>query len=83
MTGWKEPERLFALAEIAVVNRPGQAPQNLLRPFPSAREVVQVEGPALPISATSVRERVREGRSARFLVPDAVLDYITKRGLYT
>lgn len=83
MTGWKEPERLFALAEIAVVNRPGQAPQNPVRPFPSARKVVRVEGPALPISATGVRERVREGRSVRFLVQDTVLDYIAKRGLYT
>ena len=83
MTGWREPERLFALAEVAVVNRPGHAPLDPVRPFPSAREVVRVEGPALPISATAVRERVREGGSARFLVPDAVLDYIAKRGLYT
>jgi nicotinate-nucleotide adenylyltransferase len=83
MIGWKEPERLFALTEVAVVSRPGQASQNPVRPFPSARGVVRVEGPALPISATGVRERVREGRSARFLVSDAVWDYIAKRGLYT
>lgn len=83
MIGWREPERLFALAETAVLNRPGQTGPDPVRPFPSAREVVQVEGPGLPISATAVRERVRRGESVRFLVPDAVLDYIAKRGLYT
>ncbi len=83
MIGWKEPERLFALTEVAVVSRPGQASQNPVGPFPSARGVVRVEGPALPISATGVRDRVREGRSARVLVSDPVWDYIAKRGLYT
>jgi nicotinate-nucleotide adenylyltransferase len=41
-----------------------------------------VEGPGLPVSATDVRARVRDGRSIRFLVPDPVADYIAKRGLY-
>ena len=83
MTGWREPERLFALAEVAVVDRPGQASLDPVAPFPSARKVVRVEGPALPISATVVRERVRRGESVRFLVPDAVAEYIAKRRLYT
>src|SRR5919197_498908 len=34
------------------------------------------------VSATIVRERVRQGRSIRYLVPDAVRDYITAHGLY-
>jgi nicotinate-nucleotide adenylyltransferase len=35
-----------------------------------------------PISASQVRERVRQGRSVRYLVPDGVADYIAKRRLY-
>jgi nicotinate-nucleotide adenylyltransferase len=41
-----------------------------------------VEGPGLAVSATDVRRRVKEGRSVRFLVPDAVADYVAKRRLY-
>ena len=83
MTGWREPERVFSLAEVAVVNRPGQPAPDPAPPFPGARGVVHVEGPALAISATSIRERVRRGHSVRYLVPDPVAEYVAKRRLYT
>jgi nicotinate-nucleotide adenylyltransferase len=41
-----------------------------------------VAGPGLPVSASEIRRRVKEGRSIRYLVPDLVADYIAKRGLY-
>jgi nicotinate-nucleotide adenylyltransferase len=34
------------------------------------------------LSATDVRQRARQGRSLRYLVPDAVAEYIAARGLY-
>lgn len=43
---------------------------------------VHVEGSHLPIASSALRERVRAGRSVRYLVPDAVAGYIEKRGLY-
>jgi len=79
MATWREPERLMAQVTVAVVDRP-DAPTPT---EPGQKGVVRVEGPALPISATQVRERVRDGRSVRYLVPDAVADYIAKRGLYS
>jgi nicotinate-nucleotide adenylyltransferase len=82
MTGWREPERVFSLAEVAVVSRPGQPASDPAPPFPGARGVVHVEGPALAISATSIRERVRRGQSVRYLVPDPVAEYVAKRRLY-
>ena len=82
MTGWREPERLFALAEVAVVGRPGQPAPDAVAPFPGARGVARVDGPALPISATSIREHVRRGESVRYLVPGAVAEFISRRGLY-
>jgi len=82
MAGWREPERLLSLVEVAIVDRPGYPATAPRPPFAHARGVRRVEGPSLPISATAIRERARRGRSVRFLVPDAVADYIASRGLY-
>jgi nicotinic acid mononucleotide adenylyltransferase len=41
-----------------------------------------VGGPGLPLSASAIREHARAGRSVRFLVPDAVEDFIQARRLY-
>jgi nicotinate-nucleotide adenylyltransferase len=79
---WREPERLLALVEVAVVDRPGYASAPPVPPFPGGRGARRVGGPGLPLSASAIREHARAGRSVRFLVPDPVLDYIGERGLY-
>jgi nicotinate-nucleotide adenylyltransferase len=82
MSGWREPERLFSLVEVAVAERPGAPMLELVSPFGAARGVRRVAGPGLAVSATAVRERVRLGLSVRYLVPDVVVDYIAEKGLY-
>jgi nicotinate-nucleotide adenylyltransferase len=82
MTTWREPQRLLSMVEVAVVDRPGHTGPDPAMPFSGALGVTRVEGPALPISATTVRGLVRQGRSVRYLVPDAVADYILARRLY-
>jgi nicotinate-nucleotide adenylyltransferase len=82
MPTWREPARLFSLAEVAVVDRPGEEEKPLPPLPPGARGVVRVKGPGLSVSATGVRERVRRGESVRYLVPETVAEYIAKRGLY-
>ena len=78
MATWRDPEGIFSRCGVAVVGRAGAetfgAP---LRPG-----VLRVSGPGLDVSSTAIRQRLREGKSARFLVPESVLDYIAKRGLY-
>jgi nicotinate-nucleotide adenylyltransferase len=59
-----------------VFGRPGFPVPDL----PYVREAIEV--PAMDISATQVRRRVAEGRSIRYLVPDAVREYIVAHGLY-
>jgi nicotinate-nucleotide adenylyltransferase len=83
MRTWREPERLFSLVEVAVVDRPGFPGPGARPPFAGARGVRRVAGPTLPISATAIRERARQGGSLRFLVPDAVAEYIVARRLYS
>ena len=73
---WFEIDALPQLADVVVFARPGSPPPR----HPAISRTVEV--PALDVSATMIRERVRQARSIRYLVPDAVRDYIAARGLY-
>jgi len=80
---WREPARLLSLVTVGIVERPGRSLGELPRaPFPSARGVIRVEGPTLAISATEIRECARRGASLRYLVPEAVAEFIARRRLY-
>ena len=81
MGTWRDPERVFASCTVAVAERPG-APTAAPPAGTASARVTRLPGPGLAISATEVRRRVRKGASVRYLVPDAVADYIAKRGLY-
>jgi len=76
LPAWFEVDALPALADVVAFGRPGTAVPDL----PLIRRVIEV--PAVDISATLVRRRVAEGRSIRYLVPDAVREYIAAHGLY-
>jgi nicotinate-nucleotide adenylyltransferase len=73
---WREAETLPELARIVALTR-GGAPAP---PSPLVWRTLAV--PAIEISATDVRERVRAGASVRWRVPDAVARYIAAERLY-
>jgi nicotinate-nucleotide adenylyltransferase len=83
---WHEPDRILSLACLAVVpraGRPGIDPAELERLLPTARGRVRwLEGPAIDVSASDIRDRAASGRSIRYLVPPAVAAYIEHHGLY-
>ena len=76
---WKDPEELFAMAHFVAVNRPGHTLST--EGLPEDR-VTQQEIPALAISSSDVRARARGGKPVWYLVPDGVVQYIAKHGLY-
>src|SRR5690606_41985215 len=84
---WKDPESLFALCHFIAATRPGFRLSRLETVLGSMAErhrerIHPLQLPALAISSTDIRQRVRQGRSVRYLLPDAVLHYIQKSGLY-
>jgi nicotinate-nucleotide adenylyltransferase len=76
---WHDAAELFELAHFVGVTRPGYELADEHLPEGS---VSLVEVPALAISSTECRDRVRKGRPVWYLVPDGVVQYITKRCLY-
>jgi nicotinate-nucleotide adenylyltransferase len=73
---WWEVEALPELADIVVFARPGAS---VVR-HPLITRVIPV--PMIDLSATKVRERIKQGLSIRYLVPDPVRAYIGTHGLY-
>ncbi|RCW45047.1 nicotinate-nucleotide adenylyltransferase [Halopolyspora algeriensis] len=76
---WHRVDELFGLAHFIGVTRPGYPLDDRHLPQGS---VSLVEIPAMAISSTGCRERVAAGLPVWYLVPDGIVQYITKRGLY-
>jgi nicotinate-nucleotide adenylyltransferase len=76
---WRDVDRVFSYAHFVGVTRPGYELEDDHLP----KGVVSlVEVPAMAISSTDCRRRVAEGRPVWYLVPDGVVQYISKRTLY-
>jgi nicotinate-nucleotide adenylyltransferase len=79
---WRDAERLFDLAHFVGCTRPGvelASPANAELP---QDRVTVMEIPALAISSTDCRLRVGKQEPIWYLVPDGIVQYIAKRGLY-
>jgi len=99
LDSWMHWRRLFGLAHIIVMRRPDagheySAPlsaeiQPRVRSHPADLHqepnglVLPVEVTQLAISSTDIRQRLQEGRSCRFLLPEAVIAFILENELYT
>lgn len=80
---WRGAEQLFDLAHFVGVSRPGSPlDMSTIAHLPADR-VTLLEVPALAISSTDCRRRVTGGLPIWYLVPDGIVQYIQKRGLYS
>jgi len=76
---WKDVAELWSLAHFVAVTRPGHS--LTISGLPES-EVSLLEVPALAISSTDCRSRVSRGYPVWYLVPDGVVQYISKHHLY-
>jgi nicotinate-nucleotide adenylyltransferase len=76
---WKDALEMLSLAHFVGVTRPGF---ELTDEHLPADTVTLVEVPAMAISSSNCRLRVAQGKPVWYLVPDGVVQYIAKRGLY-
>jgi nicotinate-nucleotide adenylyltransferase len=76
---WKDQEEAVRMARFIGVTRPGYELSDAHLPVDT---VTLVDVPAMAISSTACRDRVRAGRPIWYLVPDGVVQYIAKHRLY-
>ena len=76
---WRDLDELFDLAHFVGCTRPGHTLSATGLP---EGKVTLVEVPALAISSTECRARVRRSEQIWYLVPDGILQYISQRHLY-
>lgn len=95
---WHEPRKIIEVAHIIVLARPGQQlnqtdmindlmqaqvhDPNILK-TKNAGFVYFMENSLMDISATQIRKMLQQNIDPKFLLPDAVLNYITKEQLYS
>jgi nicotinate-nucleotide adenylyltransferase len=82
---WREPERVLSLSTLAVVDREGTpraAIEATLDHLSGGERAHFFTMPQIAISSTLVRRRLQAQQPVRYLVPDAVIDYIERHQLY-
>jgi nicotinate-nucleotide adenylyltransferase len=79
---WHEVDSIFDLAHFVGCTRPGVDLESPIIDHLPRDKVTLMEVPALAISSTACRLRVQQHQPIWYLVPDGIVQYIAKRGLY-
>lgn len=83
IVSWKNPEEIMEMCRFVAVSRYGYTHKRMeTLPEELRSKIIPLEIPLLAISSTELRERVHQHRSIRFMVPQTVEQYITKKSLY-
>lgn len=84
---WREPKTLLSLCCFAAVARPGFKSKKITAQLKKLKEkynadIKYTESVRLEISSTDIRNKISQGKSVKYSVTEAVLEYIREKGLY-
>lgn len=84
---WKKADELLKECSYIAVTRPGYIKKDLFDWIDILKknygaDISAMDVPAFAISSTDIRNRIRDGRSIKYLVPQSVEEYIMKNNLY-
>ena len=85
LLSWKEPDKLLEETVMVAATRPGydvSKLDHLAEALENFDKIIPVECTLMDISASGIRRMLAEGKSIRYLLPDAVREIIYDRGLY-
>jgi nicotinate-nucleotide adenylyltransferase len=83
---WHRPEGIVELAHLAIAARPGTVldeAEAALERLGAGERTEVIRMPEIGVSSTRIRRRVAQARPIRYLVPDAVLEFIEAQELYS
>ncbi len=75
---WKDPQGILRLAALVILNRPG-----FDKNYPKRWPYLKINMPAVDISSSDIRRRLKTKRSIWYLTPKTVIRYIKRYRLYT
>ena len=76
---WKNYQFILKNYPVYIYKRPKHEE---IPSYPGAKKITVLDAPLLPISATHIRRDIKEGKSVRYLLPDAVREEIESNGYY-
>jgi len=85
LESWRNPERVVELASLAVARRAGVSEADVgavMRSLGCEERATMLEMPQFGVSSSAVRERAKQGRPLRYLVPDPVASLIEEKEIY-
>jgi nicotinate-nucleotide adenylyltransferase len=85
LESWREPGRVVELASLAVARRSGVSDADVadvMHSLGCEGRVTMLEMPQFGVSSSAVRERAKQGRPLRYLVPQPVAEFVEEKGLY-
>jgi nicotinate-nucleotide adenylyltransferase len=74
---WKDPKGILSLVHLVILNRPG-----FDKNYPKRWPYLKINMPAVDISSSDIRQRLKAKRSIWYLTPKAVIRYIKRYQLY-
>jgi nicotinate-nucleotide adenylyltransferase len=78
---WKNSSEILNLVKVAWF--PRYIPnKDEFHNFPDLKNFVKIEAEIIDVSSSRIRQLIKEGKSVKYLVPDGVLMYIERNGLY-